>query len=190
MKNETIWVYTLEMEKKEDFIPSKNFISQIEIKEIESNAFVNWSFFCAVGLPWKWNSRLKWSLAEWEEYFTRRNCATFLAFSGKTIIGYFELEKGKGKKTEIKFVGLLPNEMGKKYGSALFSHAINQAWKSGTKSVWLHTCSNDHESALNNYIKRGFRLVKKEIEKENPPTKEDLIKQSSVFLHSYINHYI
>jgi N-acetylglutamate synthase-like GNAT family acetyltransferase len=190
MEKRESWVYTLEMAKEEEFTPSKEFFNHIEIKEIKPNAFINWSLFCAVGLPWKWNSRLKWSLAEWEKYFALGNCTTFLAFSGKTIVGYFELENNKEKQTEIKFVGLLPNEIGKKHGSALFSHAINQAWKSGAKSVWLHTCSNDHEFALNSYIKRGFKLIGKEIDKEMTPTKEDLLKQSPKFLHSYINHYL
>ena len=28
--------------------------------------------------------------------------------------------------------------------------------------VWLHTCSLDHQNALNNYLARGMKIFKKE----------------------------
>jgi hypothetical protein len=43
------------------------------------------------------------------------------------------------------------------------SQAVKSAWAiPSTDRVWLHTCSLDHPSALNNYQRRGFKVYKTE----------------------------
>jgi GNAT superfamily N-acetyltransferase len=80
-------------------------------------------------------------------------------------VGYFELESQAGGNVEISYFGLLPESIGKGLGGALLSAAVEGAWKlPDTRRVWVHTCTHDHEHALANYLKRGFRIFKTEEE--------------------------
>ena len=53
-----------------------------------------------------------------------------------------------------------PEFIGRGLGGALLTHAIEQAWTSGAKRVWVHTCELDHPAALTNYEARGMRTYK------------------------------
>ena len=69
-----VTTYYLEMDSKNKFIAKTGFNSKIEIKEIDNDAYLNFIFFAGVGLPFKWYSRLKWSIDEWQKYFTKKHC--------------------------------------------------------------------------------------------------------------------
>ena len=58
---------------------------------------------------------------------------------------------------------LLPDFIGRGWGKHLLTRAVLSAWESGTHRVWLHTCTLDHQAALPNYLKRGFRPVREEV---------------------------
>jgi GNAT superfamily N-acetyltransferase len=79
------------------------------------------------------------------------------------LVGFFELifhiEK---KEVEIAYFGLLEEFQNKKLGSYLLSQAIQKSFIKGIYRVWVHTCSLDHENALNNYIARGMKIFKTE----------------------------
>ena len=78
-------------------------------------------------------------------------------------MGYFELISHKDKKeVEIAYLGLLEEYYNKKLGSYLLSAAIRNSFSDKTKRVWVHTCSLDHQNALNNYLSRGMKIFKKE----------------------------
>lgn len=50
------------------------------------------------------------------------------------------------------------------FGGGLLSHAITSAWEwPGTRRVWVHTCTLDHPSALQNYQARGFVLYDQQV---------------------------
>ncbi len=76
-----------------------------------------------------------------------------------------ELEAQAGGSVEIVYFGLLPEFIGQGLGGALLSAAVGRAWEvRDTKRVWVHTCSQDHENALSNYLARGFELFRTEEE--------------------------
>ncbi|WP_146066650.1 GNAT family N-acetyltransferase, partial [Candidatus Venteria ishoeyi] len=108
-----VTTYHLEMTDRNQFRPKPGFYPEIEIKEIENDAFINFMLFAGVGLPWIWYSRLSWSIQEWQNYFNSHSCKTYIGFKGKAIVGYFELELQDDKNIEIKFFGLLPQFIGK-----------------------------------------------------------------------------
>jgi GNAT superfamily N-acetyltransferase len=72
------------------------------------------------------------------------------------LAGYFELEKQPGPVVEIVYFGLTPEFIGKGYGGAMLTRAVEEAWALGTERVWLHTCTLDSPRALPNYEARGF----------------------------------
>ena len=88
---------------------------------------------------------------------------TYVAHFDGQEVGYFELESQKGGDVEIVYFGLLPDFIGRGLGGALLSAAVERAWEiTDTRRVWVHTCTEDHKHALDNYRQRGFILFKTE----------------------------
>ena len=79
------------------------------------------------------------------------------------LAGFFELISHEEKKEiEIAYFGLLEEFQNKNLGSFLLSEAIKKSFLNNINRVWLHTCSLDHENALNNYVARGMKIFKTE----------------------------
>ena len=76
--------------------------------------------------------------------------------------GYFELKAGAEGSVEIAYFGLLPEFIRRGYGKHLLTEAVERAWASGARRVWLHTCSLDDAAALPNYLSRGFEPFREE----------------------------
>lgn len=180
----------LEIHHTDEFRPKKGFRERVEIKEIENDAYMNFILFAGVGLPWRWYSRLKWTLQQWDDYFNSGRVKTFLGFDGKKLIGYYELEFDESGSAEIKFIGLFPSFMGSGLGGMLLSHAVESAWGNNAKRVWLHTCTNDADSALGNYIARGFRVFREEENSEYVPERIEMTEMVSGFFSQYIERFI
>ncbi|MBN1252064.1 MAG: GNAT family N-acetyltransferase, partial [Bacteroidales bacterium] len=184
-----VTIFYLEMTNKNQFIPKIGFEDEIEIKEIENDEYLNFVFFTGVGLPFKWYSRLKWNISEWQNYFKNNNVKTYLGFHRNKLIGYYELEIQADNNIEIMFFGLLPNQIGKALGSKFLSHAINSSWKLNPKRIYLHTCSIDHQFAYQNYVSRGFELYKQEDEIEDIPSKNEFVEMISNYYNNYIDRF-
>ena len=124
---------------------------------------LNRRFYCSVGAQWGWTDRLEWSDDDWRAYVHPDALMTYLGrFDGQEL-GYFELESQKGGDVEIVYFGLLPDFIGRGLGGAFLSAAIKLAWEmKETRRVWVHTCTEDHKYALDNYRKRGFVVFRTE----------------------------
>ncbi|HNY79894.1 MAG: GNAT family N-acetyltransferase [Sedimentisphaerales bacterium] len=112
-----------------------------------------------VGRDWKWIDRLVWSDQRWREYAAADNLRTFVACRQGSLVGYYELQQ-QGESVEIRIFGLTPEFLGQGHGGALLDHAIDTAFAWGARRVWVHTCTNDHPRALDNYLKSGFKVFK------------------------------
>ena len=82
--------------------------------------------------------------------------------------GYVELAQ-TGDSTEVAYFGLRPEFHGNGYGKHLLSYGIERAWADGAKHIWVHTCNLDGPHALNNYLKRGFKVY--EVHEAPMPTR-------------------
>ncbi|OHD10124.1 MAG: hypothetical protein A2Y34_01725 [Spirochaetes bacterium GWC1_27_15] len=181
---------SLQMNSIKEFVPTLDFDKQLQIMEVNpADGFINFSLFVGVGLVWNWESRLKLSFEEWQQYLTKTKLKTYLAFKDKTLVGYYELEIQDDNNVEIKFFGLLPSQIGKKLGGHLLSNAINTAWQLGAKRVWVHTCNLDHAGALKNYQARGFLPYKTLTQEEDIPQKEELYQLIKNYLSGYVKFY-
>ena len=130
-------------------------ILEAEIKQFKCNKFL----YQLVGGDWNWIDKLSLSDEDWKRYAENENLRTWVAYFKGSIAGYYELEKQSNYNVEIAYFGLAPGFIGKGFGGYLLSHAVKSAWEwSGTKRVWVHTCTLDHESALSNYRARGFQV--------------------------------
>lgn len=179
----------MELRDRDEFKPKKGFRQRLEVREVENDAYLNFILFAGVGLPWRWSSRLRWTPDEWAGYFSSQQVFTWLGFESKKLIGYFEIEFDRQMDAEIKFFGVFPGYMGRGLGGMLLSHAIECAWSKGAKRVWLHTCSNDSEAAIGNYLARGFKVFKEEEKSEHVPETTELIALSAKFFENYIKRF-
>jgi len=136
---------------------------EAEIASPELSQFL----FTAVGLPWRWFSRLSWSYQDWLDYLTKEQVRTFVLYQRGTPAGFVELwrhpaagtQKLQGDSVELKFFGLLPAFTGQGLGTLLAQAAIVMAQRWCEGAVWLHTCTDDHPAALHTYQKAGFVIT-------------------------------
>ena len=128
-----------------------------------SNFQLNKFFYKNVGRKHQWVDRLIWTDNQWIDYVSSKNVKTYIFKKKKDLAGFFELISHEEKKEiEIAYFGLLEEFQNKKLGSFLLSEAIKKSFVNNINRVWLHTCSLDHENALNNYIARGMKIFKTE----------------------------
>jgi len=80
-----------------------------------------------------------------------------------TPAGFVEFIRHMPEEIEIIQFGLMPEFIGQGLGKYFLRWAIDRAWDSGIKRLWLHTCTLDHPVALPNYLKAGFALYKEEV---------------------------
>lgn len=162
---EKITIYYLEMCDFDSFIP-KEGTSLLETSLVDPpDPDLNRRYYSDVGAAWNWTDRLKWSASDWKVYVNRDELRTYVSSLNGEAVGYFELETQDHGNTELVYFGLLPDFIGRGLGAEMLTEAIRRAWEApGTCRVWVHTCTDDHQHALENYRRRGFRLYRTESE--------------------------
>lgn len=155
--NSLITTY-LEMTDHSQFRPS--FVEAADIR-IERLDWVDVRFYRrlyrAVGEQWRWRDRLEVSADVLEREINASNVEIHVLYVGDDPAGYIELGHETDGSTEVKYFGLRSEYMGRGLGKHLLSYGVEQAWRTGARRVWLHTCNLDGPHALNNYRRRGFQ---------------------------------
>lgn len=163
--NEQVTTYYLEMTAPDQLCgkpkPEGLDVTEAELKEFRFNRYL----YQLVGEPWQWTDKLTLSDTEWQSYAERDELRTWVAYHRGAIAGYYELEHQTGGDVEIAYFGLAPKFVGMGFGGYLLTHALQSAWDWGdTRRVWVHTCTQDHPGALNNYRARGMSVYRTEQE--------------------------
>jgi ribosomal protein S18 acetylase RimI-like enzyme len=128
------------------------------------NFQLNKFFYKNIGQKHNWLDRLVWSERQWIDYLSDKKVKTYIFKDKEDLAGFFELIfQPEKKEVEIAYFGLLEEYQNRKIGSYLLSLAIKKSFVKNISRVWVHTCSLDHENALNNYIARGMKIFKTEI---------------------------
>ena len=154
----------LEINSLEDLNETNILSENYSIKLVEPRDFqLNKFFYKNVGKNHHWIDRLIWTDQQWSNYTSDNKVKTYILKNKEDLAGYFELIYHKNQKeVEIAYLGLLEEYYNKKLGSYLLSAAIRNSFSNKIKRVWVHTCSLDHQNALNNYLSRGMKIFKKE----------------------------
>lgn len=118
--------------------------------------------YATVGEAYHWVDRLPWTDEQVRAYLADPAVSVWVLFVDDAVAGYFELRREEDASVEIAYFGLLPEFTGRGLGGYLLTEAVEHAWASGARRVWLHTCSLDHPNALPNYLDRGFTVFKTE----------------------------
>ncbi len=122
------------------------------------------SVYNEVGAAWGWTGRQMMSTDKLKQVLSSANNEIWRCFVGENLIGFFELDRTVKSKSEIVYIGLFPEFIGKGYGKDFFNCAINIASNQNRDEVWLHTCKFDHENALSMYLKAGFEVFEETME--------------------------
>lgn len=70
---------------------------------------------------------------------------------------------------EIDTFGLTAAMVGQGAGRWMMNRVLELAWSRPIRRLWLHTCSRDHPSALEFYIRSGFAAFRRQIEVSRDP---------------------
>lgn len=116
------------------------------------------ALYGAVGAAWHWRDRDAWSDDELSAYLAQPDVSIWIARVEGHTAGYFELRSGADGAVEIVYFGLVPEFIGRGFGGALLTRAVQEAWALGAARVCLNTCTLDAPQALPNYLARGFRI--------------------------------
>jgi|TARA_B110000211_G_scaffold234277_1_gene303279 ribosomal protein S18 acetylase RimI-like enzyme len=145
--------------KKKKFVLPKNYQIILEKKNFTINKF----FYKQIGIDHYWRDRLIWTDIEWKKYISNPNLETWIIKNDEELVGFYEQEYHP-KKNEMELInmGILKEYRGKQLGSALLSFMIENSFKDKIERIWVHTCSLDHQHALQNYESKGFKIFKKE----------------------------
>jgi len=190
MLKKNVTTLALEMTSPKEFRPQKTHREDVRVDKIEiPSPSLNHYFFVNVGRPWKWYSRLSWTLSDWQVWVEKENVHTFVGYLKNTPFGYIELDH-QSDSVEIAFFGVLPQFVGHGLGGFLLSEAIRLAWQLNPDRVWVHTCTHDHKYALNNYQARGLTLYQKTSEVETIPDEDDPIWTTPAYYRSVAEAYL
>ena len=131
-------------------------VREATVKQWQFNRFL----YEFVGRDWSWTDKRHWTEQQWQAYAEADHLRTFTACYDGSVAGYFEMRPDDIGGMEIAMLGLAPKFIGRGFGAALVTAALESAWSLKPARVWLHTCTLDHPSALTNYQARGLRIYK------------------------------
>ncbi|MFF1709471.1 GNAT family N-acetyltransferase [Streptomyces sp. NPDC058268] len=171
----TVTTWSLEQTAPTDLLPAAAPDGDVTIVRagIPSPEFSRF-LYASVGGDIRWTDRLALSYAQWQEQLGKPGVETWVAYEKGTPAGYVELAAQDDGVVEIVYFGLIPAFRGRRIGGYLLSYGARRAWDLAerwpelppTKRVWLHTCSKDGEHAMDNYLRRGFKLFDTKVEQE------------------------
>jgi len=175
MSNVIVTTWSLEQTAPADLLPATAPGEDVRIVRAEvPSPELNRYLYASVGGDIRWTDRLAWSYEQWLEFLDRPGVETWVAYDRGTPAGYVELDPQDDCVVEIAYFGLIPAFRGRRIGGHLLSHGVARAWDlaerwpdlAGTKRVWVHTCSKDGEHAMDNYLRRGFKLFDTKVAEE------------------------
>jgi GNAT superfamily N-acetyltransferase len=155
----------LEMHSPDQLRPKRCADGRFQIREMKERDWrFNRDLYLTVGEIWSWDDKRVWTDEQWKEYGLAPELRTFGAYYDNSLAGYYELRRDDEGGVEIAYFGLLPEFIGRGFGGALLTSAIEEAWRMSPSitRVWVHTCTLDHPGALANYQARGMLIYKRE----------------------------
>lgn len=150
----------LEMRDPASLVPARPPSVQVEVAREDACLPSTYrDLYLGVGAAYQWTDRAAWTDEQIAAHLGQPTISIFIARVTGVIAGFFELRECEDRSVEIAYFGLMPEFVGQSLGGPLLTAAVREAWRLAPTRVWLHTSTLDHESALANYLKRGFEIT-------------------------------
>lgn len=121
------------------------------------------SLYDAVGRDYAWDDIHEREHAEITAWLARDEMSLYTLIEHGWPQGFFLLEDKDDGVCELAYFGMVPEAVGRGFGSYLLRTAILTAWdRPGVQKMTLNTCTLDHPRALAFYQKNGFTPVRRE----------------------------
>lgn len=144
--------------------PPKNDIRVEQVKDPPVPFYLD--MYGAIGEKWNWSERKKLTDEQVRGIIRHPDVYIYVLRWKGRIVGFAELDSRNTSDIELKYFGLVPDCIGKGFGTYFLNWTIQAAWNMDPDRFWLHTCTNDHPRALDTYIKAGFNVYKEETKAE------------------------
>jgi GNAT superfamily N-acetyltransferase len=154
----------LQMSSPDELVPARFPDPDFVVREaVERQWQLNRSLYLRVGEQWEWSDKRGWSDAQWEDYVACDQLRTFVASWQETTLGYYELRRDDAGSVEIAYFGLVPDFIGRGFGGALLTDALEQAWAWDARRHDRECRYAPRRAALRNYQSRGMKVYNLEI---------------------------
>ena len=120
--------------------------------------------FHRVGDRWLWYVRLTQPRAEIERLLGAPDYEVWRLWVGDAVAGLGELNRTERNEVKLEYFGLVPEWIGAGLGGYFLRTLVHEAWRTDVRRVWLHTCTQDHPSAVDVYRRVGFEPYDTEVE--------------------------
>ena len=115
------------------------------------------ALFAKVGGPWLWYSRLILSDEDLTAIIHDPMVEVRVVEQAGVPEGLMELDFRQDGEVELSFFGLTAVLIGTGVGRWLMEEAIDRAFSTPIRRLWVHTCNYDHPAALPFYQHSGFK---------------------------------
>ncbi len=135
--------------------------------------------FRRVGEPWLWFSRLRLGDAALVAIVHDPAVEISALVADGRDEGLLELDFRSPGEVELAFFGVTEGLVGRGAGRLLMDVALERAWATGPRRVWVHTCTLDHPGALSFYRRSGFVPYRRQIEVDDDPRLDGTLPQDA-----------
>ena len=170
-KEVPVTITYLEMLSKRENIKGEPFVKDMKVERVNEPPVPFYrEMYHAVGGKWHWQERKQLTNDQLKEIIQHPDVYLYVLRVEGKIVGFAELDYRKKPDMELKYFGLVPEYIGKGYGSYFLNWTIQKAWEFKPHRLWLHTCSLDHPRSLEFYEETGFVVYKVETRTDNVPS--------------------
>lgn len=121
------------------------------------------SLYDAVGRDYAWEDMHKEDEGALTAWLAQPEVGLWTLMAQGWPQGFFLLDASAAGVTNLGYFGLVPQVVGRGFGSFLLRTAVLTAWeRPGLQKLTVNTCSLDHPRALSSYQKHGFNVVAQE----------------------------
>lgn len=122
-----------------------------------------------LGERWMWFSRLVMPREQLAQILADPAVICFaVRFEGHDV-GLLELDFRVPGEGEVGFFGLDERVLGRGAGRWLMNRALELAWARPIRRLWVHSCTLDHQGAIEFYQRSGFVVFKRGVEIADDP---------------------
>lgn len=144
------------------------------------------AIYRVLGERWMWFSRLVMPRVQLESILTDPAVALYVLRWEGCDAGLLELDLRVAGECELAFFGIDEPVLGKGAGRWLMNRALELAWAAPIRRFWVHTCTIDHQGAVEFYQRSGFSVFKRGVEVDDDPRLKGALGRESVPHHPVV----